>query len=130
MTTTAQITTDQLATFGAAAYAILTFCVPWDADTIAGLSDFADRSGLDTNDKNQARGLCSRFELDAAELGDDAPVILFDQPTTAHRADVEAAILAWHDARDGDSNDTEHTAAAELIAVLLQHGGIRVPELA
>jgi hypothetical protein len=121
------ITNDQLATFGAAAYAILAFCVPWDADTIAGLSDIADRSGLDTNDKSQARELCARFQLDAADLGDDAPEILFDQPITVQRAAVRDAVIAWHDARDGDSNDDEHAAAAELITTLLDFAGMRLP---
>lgn len=121
------INTDQLTKFGVIAYAILAFDNQWSADTTAGLGEAAERLRLDTRDKNQARDLCARYDLNAADLGDDAPAIVFDQPITVKRPEVRAAVLAWHDAREGDSNDDEHAAAGELIAALLDYAGMRFP---
>lgn len=41
---------------------------------------------------------------------------------------MRAAFHAWHDAKDGDSNDAEHQAAADLIDALAAWGGIEITE--
>jgi hypothetical protein len=119
------ITTDQLAKFGATAYATLTFTTGSAADTVQGLCDAAARLQLDIDSREQAREVCDRFDLNPIDLGDTARVI-FDQPITVERPTVRAAILGWHTAREGDSNDDEHDAAATLIEALLDYAGIHV----
>lgn len=49
------IITDQLAKFGATAYAILTFTTGSAADTVQGLCDAAARLQLDIDSREQAR---------------------------------------------------------------------------
>lgn len=119
------ITTDQLAKFGATAYATLTFTTGSAADTVQGLCDAAARLQLDIDSREQAREVCDRFDLNPIDLGDTARVI-FDQPITVERPTVRAAILGWNTARKGDSNDDEHDAAATLIEALLDYAGIHV----
>lgn len=50
------------------------------------------------------------------------------EPEDAERDGLNAAYKAWIDAREGDSNDSEHEAAADLIEDLMGFAGIDVDD--
>lgn len=120
--------TDTLARYGAAVYATLTFDRDWSGDTFEALKDLARTNGLDHSDPHAARELCRQRGMDPASLGDDAPQVVFGGRENPDQNAVRAAFNAWHDAKTGDSNDTEHQTAAELIDVLCDWAGIEIRE--
>lgn len=119
------LNTTQLAHFGAAVAAIVTFHSGSHTDVMQRICDAAP-AGLDLDDRDQARELCTHYGFDPVALGDTVRV-MFDQPATGDRADVRAAVVKWHDARHlGDGEVDEHTAASALIDQLLGYAGIHL----
>lgn len=118
------ISTPELATFGAAVAAIVTFHSGSHTDIMQRICDAAP-AGLDLDDRDQARDFCIHYDFDPVALGDTVRV-LFDQPTITPRSDVRTAIVTWHEAREGDSNDDKHAAATALIEQLLGFSGIHL----
>lgn len=119
------LNTTQLAHFGAAVAAIVTFHSGSHTDVMSRICDAAP-AGLDLDDRDQARELCTHYGFDPVALGDTVRV-MFDQPATGDCADVRAAVVKWHDARHlGDGEVGEHTAASALIEQLLGYAGIHL----
>lgn len=50
------------------------------------------------------------------------------EPEDAERAGLNAAYRDWIEAREGDSNDSEHATAADLIEALMGFAGIDVDD--
>ena len=119
------LTPTQLAHFGAAVAAIVTFYSGSFADVAQRICDAAP-AGLDLDDRDQARELCAHYGFDPVALGDTVRVLL-DQPATGNRANIRAAVVKWHDARRlGDGEVDEHEAASALIDQLLGYAGIHL----
>ena len=119
------LTPTQLAHFGAAVAAIVTFYAGSFADVAQRICDAAP-AGLDLDDRDQARELCAHYGFDPVALGDTVRV-MFDQPATGDRANIRAAAVKWHDARHlGDGEIDEHEAASALIDQLLGYAGIHL----
>jgi hypothetical protein len=119
------LNTTQLVHFGAAVAAIVTFHSGSHTDVMSRICDAAP-AGLDLDDRDQARELCTHYGFDPVALGDTVRV-MFDQPATGDRADLRAAVVKWHDARHiGDGEDDEHEAASALIDQLLGYAGIHL----
>jgi hypothetical protein len=115
----------QLAHFGAAVAAIVTFHSGSHTDIMQRICDVAP-AGLDLDDRDQARELCTFHGLDPVDHGDTVRV-MFDQPITGERSDVRAAVVKWHDARHLDDDEAdEHSAASTLIEQLLGYAGIHL----
>ncbi|MGW9159327.1 hypothetical protein [Microbacterium sp. NPDC055665] len=118
------ISNHELAKFGAAVAAIVTFYS--GSFAVAQRICDAAPAGLDLDDRDQARELCSHYGLDRVEMGDTVRV-MFDQPVTGKKGDIRSAVVKWHDSRHlGDGEVDEHTAASELIEQLLGFSGIHI----
>lgn len=127
MTTNAHtmISNAELATFGAAVAAIVTFHSGSHTDIMGRICDAAP-AGLDLDNRGQARDLCTHYGFDPVDLGDTVRV-RFDQPASSDRSDVRAAAVKWHDARHlGDGEIDEHEAASALIDQLPAYAGIHL----